>query len=107
MTDAELIEFASEFRDGILDNGPSNRACYMVCAPLVGLLQFEGIECKLVEFWFRPRANERFEAYQHFWIKLEDGRALDPTIDQFNYLFDECWSKVYLGPLTKYHVEHA
>jgi hypothetical protein len=34
MTDAELIEFATEFRDELLDGRPSAWMCAMVCWPL-------------------------------------------------------------------------
>lgn len=96
MTDAELIEFASEFRDGILGDRPSNMTCAMVCWPLAGLLAVYGVECEAVE--------TDLGDLNHIWLKLKDGRALDPTLDQFNFIFAEQFPKVYLGPPTKYHV---
>lgn len=95
MTDAELIEFASEFREGILDGASSNMRCAMVCWPLAGLLGVYGIECEAVE--------TDLGEMNHIWLRLKDGRALDPTLDQFNFLFNENWPPVYLGPPTKYH----
>lgn len=98
MDDKELTEFATEFRAGILADysGKSYRMCAMVCWPLASLLDFIGVNCTVVE--------SDLGELNHFWILLEDGRALDPTIDQFNFLFAENWPEVYLGPLTKYHV---
>lgn len=95
MTDAELIEFATEFREGILDGSPSKMKCAMVCWPLAGMLAFYGVECETVE--------SDLGEMNHIWLRLKDGRALDPTLDQFNFLFNENWPPVYLGPPTKYH----
>lgn len=95
MTDAELIEFAQEFREGILDGRPSNGACAAVCWPLGSLLNMHGVECEYVE--------TDLGAMNHVWLKLSDGRALDPTLDQFNHLFSETFPPVYLGRPTKYH----
>jgi hypothetical protein len=104
MTDAELVQYARDFRDGMLEGRSSDLMCAMVCWPLAGLLEFDGIRCEAVETWYYPDpVSDPFEAYQHFWIKLEDGRVLDPTIDQFNALFGESWPDVYLGAPTKYH----
>lgn len=89
MKDRALIKFAREFREGILDGGPSDMMCAAVCWPLVTLLNMHGVKCRSVE--------SDLGELNHIWIKLDDGRALDPTIDQFNYLFDEKWPRVYLG----------
>lgn len=94
MTDQELIEFAQEFRDGLLEGRLPTLMCFAVCAPLVTLLNMSGVKAELVE------ADNGW--CNHFWIKLEDGRALDPTADQFNYLWDAKMPAVYLGPPTKY-----
>ena len=74
----------------------SRLSCAMVCWPLGPLLNLHGVSCEVVE-------SDLGEG-NHIWIRLEDGRVLDPTIDQFNYLFAESWPEVYLGPPTKYHV---
>jgi hypothetical protein len=96
MTDAELIEVATEFRKGILDGRTSQMMCAMVCWPLVGLLKMYGQECESVE--------SDLGHMNHIWIRLPDGRALDPTADQFNYLFpDMKMPPVYLGAPTTIH----
>lgn len=95
MTDAELIAFATEFREGILEGKPSNWHCAMICWPLESLLNMHGVACKAVE--------TDLADMNHVWLQLEDGRALDPTADQFNYLFADTMPPVYLGPPVVYH----
>lgn len=91
MTDEELIEFATEFREGILDGRQSARMCAMVCWPLVTLLNMHGVACEAIE--------SAFDDGNHVWIKLADGRVLDPTADQFGQL-----PTVYLGEPTDIHL---
>ena len=96
MTDKQLLKFAAEFRSGILDGAPSHMMCAAVSWPLAGLLNFHGIKCECVE--------SDLGEMNHVWIKLEDGRALDATADQFNYLFDYKHHPVYLGPPLNFHI---
>lgn len=94
MTDRELIAFTREFRDGILDGGLPTMMCFAVCVPLVTLLNMSGVSAEMVETdlgWVN-----------HFWLRLGDGRSLDPTADQFNYLDGAKFPPVYLGQPTKY-----
>jgi hypothetical protein len=96
MTDDDLIAFATEFRDGILDGRSSEWMCAMVCWPLAGLLGMHGVEATPVE--------TDLGEMNHIWLRLADGRALDPTADQFNaYGFQPVMPPVYLGPPMKYH----
>ena len=90
MTDAELIEFATEFREGILDGAPSRMMCFAVSAPLAGLLNFYGVDAKTVE---GDVGN-----MNHIWIELSDGRVLDATADQFDDM-----PAVYLGKPAAIH----
>lgn len=94
MSDAELIEFASEFRKCILDGRPSVAMCAMVCWPLAALLRCNGIECETPEIDLGD--------CNHIWIRLADGRALDPTADQFNTPWRQ-HPPVYLGPPLEIH----
>lgn len=94
MTDQELTAFVRSFRDGILEGRPSFAMCFMVCSPLVTLLRMHGVECELVESEIVDGVH-----INHVWIKLSDGRVLDPTVEQF----DGDMPPVYLGPPTKYH----
>ena len=91
MKDTQLVDFATEFRIGILDGRASTNMCFAVSAPLASLLRIHGVEAELVE-------SDLAET-NHFWIRLADGRVLDPTADQF----DESLPPVYLGPATKIH----
>ena len=93
-TDEQIIEFAEEFRHGILDGGNPQMMCAMVCLPLAGLLSFYGIECEIVEVDLGD--------CNHVFLRLRDGRVLDPTADQFT---DRgcTWPPVYLGPPTELH----
>lgn len=96
MTDEELIKFASDFRDGILDGRPSNWMCAAVSWPLASSLRVSGVPCESVE--------SDLGHCNHFWIRLADGRALDPTADQFNTDFpNKNYPPVYLGPPMELH----
>jgi len=78
MTDDELRNFVIEFRRGLLGRRASASRCFMLCAPLSTLLTIHGVPNTLVETWLkRPPRN-------HVWLRLSDGRALDPSADQFN-----------------------
>lgn len=91
MTDQELIQFATEFRAGLLGNRSSHRCCFVVCSPLATLLGLHGVEVELVE-------SDLGKGRNHAWLRLADGRALDPTADQFGG-----YPPVYLGPPKKIH----
>lgn len=87
MTDKRLTRIAEDFRDGLLNGRHSRLMCFAVCAPLQSLLSISGIETELVEVEF-PGIN-------HFYLRLLDGRILDPTADQFDL------PAVYLGPVPE------
>lgn len=98
MTDEELIEVATEFRLGMIGEGSSEGCCFMVSAPLAGMLRaIYGVPCDLVE---SDHKDMDTACYQHVWIKLADGRVLDPTFDQF---CSEDPVPVYLGAPTEFH----
>ena len=97
MTDEELVEFVTEFRDGILNGRPSKWMCFMVCAPLASLLRLSGVTVEVVE-------SDLGEC-NHVWLRLPDGRALDPTADQFNEYGFAPMPPVYLGPPQSMHPE--
>lgn len=98
MSDDELIEFATEFREGILDGRPSVWMCAAVCWPLSTLLSMHGVPNEAIE--------SDLGEMNHIWLRLSDGRALDPTADQFNGLFpDMRLPPVYLGRPISIHGE--
>lgn len=95
-SDRQLKYFATEFRRGILAGKPSDLMCFAICAPLQSLLKAtHNLDLELVE--------GRVSNCDHFWLKLPDGRVLDPTADQFNDLGFPRMPKVYLGPASLIH----
>jgi hypothetical protein len=97
MTDSDIIEIAEEFRAGILGERCSSGMCAVVAWPLAGfLIAAYGIPCECVE----SESPAGAAWVNHVWIKLADGRALDPTFDQFG-----TGPSVYLGPPTDFHQE--
>jgi hypothetical protein len=99
MNDAELIDFVSGFRDGILDGREPYGMCFMICAPLVTLLNMHGVECEMVE----GPVTVSDDFANHIWLELDDGRVLDPTASQFNGSQRQALPPVYLGPPTAIH----
>jgi hypothetical protein len=95
MEDKELITFATDFREGILSGKSSALMCGAVSWPLASLLRVNGVKCDTVE--------SDLGFINHFWIKMPDGRALDPTADQFNTMFDLDLPPVYLGEPLNIH----
>src|SRR5271165_5321579 len=89
MTDKQLVRFCRSFRKGILAGRSSAMMCAAVCWPLATLLEMHGIKCETVE--------SDLGDMNHVWIKLADGRALDPTSDQFNALWLKDYPDIYLG----------
>lgn len=94
MTDKKLVKLASDFRKGILGRGKSDWMCFAICAPLVNLLELYGVRATMVEVDLGDM--------NHFWLKLDDGRALDPTADQFNR-YGLALPPVYLGKPLSIH----
>lgn len=99
MTDKKLIKYAASFRRGILGRRNSTFMCFAVCAPLVTLLNMEGVKSELREGDIKLDLG----SCNHFWIELSDGRVLDPTADQLTSRFGASLPKVYLGAPTKFH----
>lgn len=88
MTDKQILKIATEFRKGMLGKRDSLGTCGMVCFALQGLLGAYGLQTRLYE-------SEWGEG-NHIWLMLDDGRVLDPTIDQFNYITPK-YPVVHLG----------
>lgn len=96
-TDAELLKIATDFRDGLIGRKNGAGYCFMVCAPLAGLLDNLGMgPVDLRESIVKINGGST----NHVWIRLPDGRVLDPTADQFDLV------PVYLGkPHPKVHAK--
>ncbi len=89
MTDAKLKKIAVDFRKGLLGNKSSELMCAAVCMPLQAVLSLYGVETTYKEI--------DFGWINHVWLRLPDGRILDPTADQFNIEGSVRMPKVYLG----------
>lgn len=97
MTDEELIDTCRDFRAGLIGpETPGEGMCAAVCWPLAGFLSSLcgiNVECFETDLSDHPTAR----ALEHVWMRLPDGRALDPTFDQFG------GADIYLGTPTQYH----
>lgn len=102
VSDKRIYKIVREFRSGLLGpRGSGDSMCFAVCGPLVGLLNSMGVKAELRMAWLQLYEIGRSN---HFWIELEDGRVIDPTIDQFNRVLGERLPKIYFGPpLEKLH----
>lgn len=99
LNDDQLIEFAASFRKGILGRRrKSAMMCFAICAPLASLLSMYGVNAEIVEGEIDLGEGSTLN---HFWLRLTDGRVLDPTADQFGDLFD--LPPVYLGEPLQIH----
>lgn len=96
MEDKDLLEFAADFRKGILGDRASDQMCAAICWPLVTMLNLYGVPCRSVT---TDEVETRMGPSNHVWIVLDDGRALDPTADQFGAEYPE----VYLGEPLAFH----
>jgi len=93
MTDTEIKKIASGFTKGLLGKRKSNSMCLAVTAPLQGYLSFCGLETELIEGEIKVGKI----TWNHFWLKLPDGRILDPTANQFKTPDGKDMPKLYLG----------
>ena len=98
MTDKELLRFVTSFRFGMLGHKKGSKYCYMVCLPLVSLLKYEGVDVELIEgdvcyyrYWIG-----------HYWLRLKDGRIIDPTAEQFE-TDKRPMPRVYLGKKPRWY----
>ena len=82
--DDEVIAFVTNFREHMLRvEGTQARPrgmCFHLCRPLAALLRNSGVEVELYE----SHLGDPVLGENHAWLKLADGRALDPTPDQFD-----------------------
>jgi len=101
--DAKLLRFTEAIRRGFLDmmDCTSESMCVVLCVPLVELMDMIGLSVE-VRMSFVDVGNG--ERWNHFWIRLPDGRALDPNADQFNAALGAKFPTVYLDqPSPRIH----
>lgn len=99
MTDKQLVKFARDFRAGMLEKKSSYMWCYAVSAPLVSLLEISGVVCKLEKAFV--------DKWEHWFIRLSDGRILDATADQFKNSDGENMPPVFLGHKPSWYLAAA
>jgi|SRR5688572_17732414 len=93
MTDKELKKVVSGFTKGFIGKGTAQSKCFVLCFPLQSFLNLCGVETELIE---GEVEGEKF-VWGHYWLKLKDGRIIDPTCDQFNIPGGLSMPKVYIG----------
>lgn len=92
---SELLAYAQEYRDAVLRGASSERMCVALSAPLHAALQARGTPCQLMV--------SDLGVCEHIFLRLADGRVLDPTADQFNGIAQEKLPGVYLGVPSLIH----
>jgi hypothetical protein len=102
----KLHGIALGFRRGILGKRSSDMMCYAICAPLQGYLRMIGHDTEIVKGRLKPTKRVEW-LIDHYWLKLPDGRILDPTADQFNAPDGGQMPKVYIGEKPEWYVEQA
>ncbi len=99
MSDKELLKIVTEFTKGIIGNGSSENKCFMVCSPLHTYLNMFGGNVQMVS----GSLNINGRIQQHNWLKLKDGRIIDPTADQFNAALKKEMPRIYFGKKPSYY----
>ena len=89
MDDRQLKRICSGFRSGLLKRREGDMMCAVVCYPLQGYLSMLGQDALIEEV--------DLKSSNHVFLRLPDGRVLDPTADQFG------GPKVYIGEPLWYH----
>lgn len=78
IADEDLVSVVRAFRAGLLDGRTSDGMCGVVCFALQPYLHTIGVTTVLMAS--TPSIGEW---KGHLWFALGDGRALDPTADQY------------------------
>ena len=99
MSDKELLKITSSFTKGVMGTREPTGMCFMVCSSLQGYLSICDLDVDLVEGEIKVGKD----VYNHFWLRLPDGRILDPTASQFNVLNGVEMPKIYLGDKPEWY----
>lgn len=92
-----ILVYATEFRDAVLQGRPSERMCAAISAPLHDALKILAVPNELM-------VTDLGEC-NHIFLRMRDGTVLDPTADQFNWCSAEQLPGVYLGPGAPIHAD--
>lgn len=96
-----LHRIVSGFRKGILGKRSSAAMCFAVCAPLQGYLSMLGYDAEMVEG--KMRYKDVGINSEHYWLRLSDGRIIDPTADQFKAPDGSQMPAVYIGEKPEWY----
>lgn len=100
MKNEEIIEIATDFTRGIIQENKSNGMCFFCCIMLQGYLKFLGAaDWKIVE----GEIEQGSETWNHYWLQLEDGTIFDPTSDQFKKPNGKQMQEFYCGKKPKWY----
>jgi hypothetical protein len=99
MNDEEIIKLVTSFRKGVLGKKSPYMNCHIVSLPLQGYLSIIGINTNIEV----GTINIKGFYGNHVWLKLEDGRIVDPTASQFNK-FGQDMPDVYLGEKPEWYL---
>jgi hypothetical protein len=94
MTDKELIKITGQFTKGVLGKRTSKDMCFAVCAPLQSYLS---LLCETPSDLIEGEIKVGKQLHSHYWLRLLDGRILDPTANQFKTPDGKDMPMVYLG----------
>ena len=92
MTTRELKQVSREFRGGLIGKREGDMMCAVVCYALNGYLSFLGQSSTIEEVMLKYS--------NHVFLRLPDGRILDPTADQFGD-----YPAIYVGKPLWFHEE--
>ena len=99
MTDKELYRLVAGFTKGFLGKENSESKCFMICWPLQTYLSFCGVKTELIS----GEVSSDKHLWGHYWLKLMDGRIIDPTCDQFNIDGGVKMPKIFIGEKPDYY----
>lgn len=92
---SDLLTYAQDFRESVLQGCSSQWMCVALSAPLHAAFRARGTASELV-------VTDLGEC-EHVFLRLADGQVLDPTADQFNWCSRQKLPGVYLGAPALIH----
>lgn len=92
---SDLLTYAQDFRESVLQGCSSQRMCVALSAPLHAAFRARGTASELL-------ITDLGEC-EHVFLRLADGQVLDPTADQFNSFSREKLPGVYVGRPASIH----
>ncbi len=91
----ELLSYAREFRDAVLQGASSERMCVALSAPLHAAFRALNIPSQIV-------VSDLGEC-EHIFLQIAEVLVLDPTADQFNWCSRPKLPGVYMGAPALIH----